>query len=268
MHDSINLSVFIPNEELPIIIPFGPRWCGKTLMIYRLCEYLHTQGYHVNPVREFIQKWNQHYLRDCECYLESLYKHDPSQLYICDPILLQIIDSRGNQICYIFDADGDCYFNPHYPDAPYPTFINQILHSPNPKRFIYFVEPCWSDIMGRKEYVDRIAKLQKHSYSPKKDACFILYNKIDQTPFDVQKRDHIIAAIKDCRMNYEGLWHIFRQNNPFKRWLQPYKAKFIPFTSFAPVPEEIYTPSLDLYPERLWKVITNSIKNRKYRVHQ
>ena len=45
--------ICIPNKDVPIIIPFGHRCIGKTLMIHRLIRYLLEDGYCCTPERTF-----------------------------------------------------------------------------------------------------------------------------------------------------------------------------------------------------------------------
>ena len=88
-----DIQVAIIDQQSPIIIPFGPRCCGKTMMIHRLCRYLCTKGYHVNPDRLFRPPYDQHYQYNCEKFHKSL----------CESIvpntkgmlLLDVKDSKG-----------------------------------------------------------------------------------------------------------------------------------------------------------------------------
>lgn len=257
-----DIHVCIPNSELPIIIPFGPRCCGKTMMIRRLCIYLYTKGYHVTPERKFRPLWDQRYQFICDEYFNSLWTNATSFL---DFILLEVIHPQGYPICYLLDAAGDSYFDPNNPNAPYPTFIHQIIHSPNPKQFIYFVEPNWADCLTREHYVSSINRWQMH-FDSQKNTTIILYNKIDKQPQFILPNNYVnyTAAVRDCQNFYPRLFHIFRKNIPF-RWFYPYRVKFVPFTSgtFVETPNGIithYAPSGNIYPEQLWKVITKAVR--------
>ncbi len=260
-----DIHVCIPNSELPIIIPFGPCCCGKTMMIRRLCRYLYTKGYHVTPVRKFRPSWDQRYQFICDDFDNSLWTIS-NAASILDFILLEVIHPKGYPICYLLDADGDCYFNPNYPNAPYPTFMNQIIHSPNPKQFIYFVEPDWADGLTREHYVSSINRWQMH-FDSQKNTAIILYNKIDVRPQFILSNHHVnyTAAVRDCQNLYPRLFDIFRRNIPLIRWFYPYRVKFIPFTSGTfyltkqgTVP---YIPSSDMFPEQLWKMISREYKH-------
>ncbi len=260
-----DVQVTIPYQQIPIIIPFGPRCCGKTMMIRRLCIYLYTKGYHVNPVRKFRPSWDQRYQFICDEFYNSLWTVS-NVASILDFILLEVIHPKGYPICYLLDADGDCYFDPNNPNAPYPTFIHQIIHSPNPKQFIYFVEPDWADLMTREHYVSSINRWQMH-FDSQKDTAIILYNKIDKQPQFILPNNHVnyTAAVQDCQILYPRLFDIFRRNVPLIRWFCPYKVKLIPFTSgifnLTKQGTVHYIPSSDMFPEQLWKVITKTIRN-------
>lgn len=258
-----DIHVCIPNPKVPIIIPFGPRCCGKTMMIRRLCIYLlHTQGYRIYPELNF--RWDPRYQFICDEYFNSCWTSSNATSFL-DVILLEVIHPRGYPICYLLDADGDSYFDPNNPNAPYPTFIHQIIHSPNPKQFIYFVEPDWADGMTRKHYVSSINRWQMH-FDSQKNTAIILYNKIDKQPQFILPNNYVnyTAAVRDCQNLYPRLFDIFRRNIPLIRWFYPYRVKFIPFTSgtFAETPNGVthYEPSGNIYPEQLWKVITKAIR--------
>lgn len=256
-----DIHVCIPNSELPIIIPFGPRCCGKTMMIRRLCLYLYTQGYRINPEHKF--RWDQRYQFICDEFYNNLWTLSNATSFL-DVILLEVIHPQGYPICYLLDVDGDCYFDPNNPNAPYPTFIHQIIYSPNPKQFIYFVEPNWADCLTREHYVSSINRWQMH-FDSQKNTAIILYNKIDKQPQFILPNNYVnyTAAVRDCQNLYPRLFHIFRKNIPF-RWFYPYRVKFVPFTSgtFVETRNGIthYAPSGNIYPEQLWKVITKAIR--------
>lgn len=259
-----DIHVCIPNSELPIIIPFGPRCCGKTMMIRRLCIYLYTKGYHVTPERKFRPLWDQRYQFICDEFYNNLWTLSNATSFL-DVILLEVIHPQGYPICYLLDVDGDCYFDPNNPNAPYPTFIHRIIYSPNPKQFIYFVEPNWADCLTRKDYVSSINKWQMH-FDSQKNTAIILYNKIDKQPQFILPNNYVnyTAAVRDCQNLYPRLFDIFRRNIPLIRWFYPYRVKFIPFTSgtFVETRNGIthYAPSGNIYPEQLWKVITKAIR--------
>ena len=260
--DPNDIHVCIPNSELPIIIPFGPRCCGKTMMIRRLCLYLYTQGYCINPEHKF--RWDQRYQFICDEFYNNLWTLSNATSFL-DVILLEVIHPQGYPICYLLDVDGDCYFDPNNPNAPYPTFIHQIIYSPNPKQFIYFVEPNWADCLTRKHYVSSINRWQMH-FDSQKNTAIILYNKIDIQPQFILPNNYVnyTAAVRDCQNLYPRLFDIFRRNIPLIRWFYPYRVKFIPFTSgtFVETRNGIthYAPSGNIYPEQLWKVITKAIR--------
>lgn len=259
--DPNDIHVCIPNSELPIIIPFGPRCCGKTMMIRRLCLYLYTQGHRINPEHKF--RWDQRYQFICDEFYNNLWTLSNATSFL-DVILLEVIHPQGYPICYLLDVDGDCYFDPNNPNAPYPTFIHQIIYSPNPKQFIYFVEPNWADCLTREHYVSSINRWQMH-FDSQKNTAIILYNKIDKQPQFILPNNYVnyTAAVRDCQNLYPRLFHIFRKNIPF-RWFYPYRVKFVPFTSgtFGQTPNGIthYTGSGNMYPEQLWKAITKAIR--------
>lgn len=262
LQDVNQIQVSIPNKRIPIVIPYGPQACGKTMMIFRLCKYLLKRGYHIKPVRDF-RPVSDKYYQDC-CEQFEKYLHNAETAISTNPlgfILIEISDKNGGPICYLFDAEGNCYFDPFISQTSYPTFINYIICSPNPKQYIFFVEPNWEDIQTRNSYVRHIADFQRHC-NRRKDKQIILYNKIDKCPLYITPTGYVdkrIAAM-DCQNQFAGLFDIFRQRNPIIRWLQPYIFKFIPFSSgfFYQDVSGIYKyeAGIDLYPQLLWQAIT------------
>lgn len=256
--------VCIPNKYIPVVIPFGPRCCGKTMMVLRLCKYLLKRGYNIRAVHDFRPSSDKYYQLACDDFIELLNKNDtPKNPY--GLLLIEISDEVGRPVCYLFDAEGNCYFDPASPQTSYPAFIHQIMCLPNPKQFIYVVEPHWGNIVDRTNYVQRITQCQTQFYNLRTDKVIILYNKIDITPFSLASGHvHIKYAFMDCKNLYNGLFNIFRQQNPILRWFKPYNADFIPFTSGFFYPCESgkskYEIGLDIHPQILWKTIMKAIK--------
>ena len=48
-----NIMVTIADQNVPIVVLFGPTTCGKTMTLIRLTRYLQKYGYKVSPVRSF-----------------------------------------------------------------------------------------------------------------------------------------------------------------------------------------------------------------------
>ena len=263
--DINDIQVCIPNEHLPIIIPYGSLGCGKTMMIIRLCKYLIRRGYHIKPVRDFRTISDKHYKGTCERFEKFLYTEEtfPSTTPY-GFILIEVFDKGGQPICYLFDAEGNCYFNKGYPNASYPAFISHVICSPNPKQYIFFVEPNWEDVQIRHNYVSHIATFRTH-FNPK-DNAIILYNKIDKCPLYITPTGYvdIRIAAKDCQNQYAGLFDIFRRRIPILRWFYPYIFTFIPFSSgffYQDVSGTYkYEASIDLYPQKLWKEIMKAVR--------
>ena len=163
--------------------------------------------------------------------------------------------------CWIL---GNCYFNKGYPNASYPAFISHVICSPNPKQYIFFVEPNWEDVQIRHNYVSHIATFRTH-FNPK-DNAIILYNKIDKCPLYITPTGYvdIRIAAKDCQNQYAGLFDIFRRRIPILRWFYPYIFTFIPFSSgffYQDVSGTYkYEASIDLYPQKLWKEIMKAVR--------
>lgn len=258
-----NIQISIPNDQLPIIMPYGPARCGKTMMILRLCKYLLKRGYHIKTIREFRPASDKYYKDCCEQFEKYLYNTETlrSTSRPFGFILIEISNKEGWPICYLFDADGNYYFDPSIPQTSYPTFIHYIICSPNPKQYIYIVEPNWEDIQTRRIYVRHIADFQR-LFNRRKDKQIILYNKIDNCPSYITPTGYVntkIAAM-DCQNKYAGLFDIFSQRNPILRWLQPYNFKFVPFSSGFFYQDASrtykYEAGIDLYPQLLWQAIT------------
>lgn len=262
----------IPEEQVPIIILFGPPACGKTMTLSRLCRYLIGIGYSVKPCTSF--RDDEYYHKLCERFTDSLFDDiaKPGSR-IGDSILIEIRDKNGKLIKYIFDTAGECYFDPR--DFYLTTFkpvsfhcILQLFLSPNPKRWCFFVEPNYRDIQVREYYVKGLEYIQSHFIIPKKDKSIIIYNKIDKTPFLISPTnvDHG-AVCNSIKSQYPGLLNLFQKHSLIYRLLvMPLGIGCIKIISFMTGyfcsfrdnrGDEYmkYNIGRDCYPKQLWNSI-------------
>ena len=263
-----NMMVTIPNRNIPIVIPFGPRYCGKSMMIKRLCCYLHNSGkYYIRPVEWFRPPSDKHYQQICDSFNMSLNLPQPLPATApLDTILLEVLNIREQSKCYLLDTDGGFYFDESIPSRFYPPFLNKILNSPNPKHFLFFATPDLGDEILRQEYVKQLADFTSMYIDRRKDKVTILYNKCDVNHRlgKSYNRDNVQVLKKECQSLYDGLMDIFRQTNPILHLFQPYICDFVPFSTGLYYCDNMgnctWGLSPDIFPQMLWQSILKSVK--------
>lgn len=263
LKDPNKIRVTIADNKVPLVVFFGPPSCGKTMTLIRLTRYLNDKNYQVKPVRTFRPSNDTHYLQLCNDFDKLVGNANAAASTNNISFMLVEIYKEGKSICQILEAPGEFYFNPQQPNAPFPAYVNTIIHSNNRKVWCHFVEPDWLDETDRSNYVKRIGKLKKEMKS--RDKTLFVFNKIDKTQFVVSAG---VVRISEARrwveMNYRGLFEPFRNNNPITSFFSPWRCGFVPFQtgSFTSAADGILTfqQGHDQYPQLLWKSILKYVK--------
>lgn len=252
--------VNIPRTNTPIVILFGPPACGKTMTLVRLCRYLINQGYTVQPsvcyrddekYKWFFDNFNNFIFDD---------KVKPASTGL-DHILIEVRDQKGVLHCYLYDAPGCWFFQ--YANAPttsFPIPLRDVFASPNPKRWCFFTEPNYGDLLTRESYLFTI-QVVYHSYrNPRLDKAIVIFNKIDKTPFLIGRENvRVNEAQSFVRTQYPFLWDIFINHTGVLSHLgfKIYDLRFVPFMTgyyiMGDRKEFIIGP--DVFPANLWNVI-------------
>lgn len=247
--------VSIANREPPIIIPFGPAYSGKTMMLYRLFQFLLVRGYAVKANRIFVPcSLSSVYEELVEKFMDGVLKDDIPVATSRLPLLFDVIN-KGNTVCHILDQTGTSHFDKF--DIENPVCLEEIMHCPNKKIWMFMLEPYWENKYNQKAYIERILEM-KAKIGPQ-----------DKVLFVATKADNLICIkIKEifhetlCR--YPGLFDVFENTNPITRLLHPYNFDFVAFSAgkFADTidgTEERYSVGDDKYPETLWKTVLKNI---------
>ena len=267
-NDPNSIVVTIADQNVPIVVLFGPTECGKTMTLIRLTRFLQKYGYKVSPIRSFRPAADDHYAKMCDGYNELVNSPNAAQgTEMISFMLVEVLDKSGRRICQILEAPGEYYFNPKKPNNTFPVYINTIINSNNRKIWIYMVEPNWKDPLDRSGYVSRIHHLKTMMRG--QDIAIFLYNKVDKSNFVISPGRVNIEGVKNDISNmYPGIFTPFVNEVPIYKWLKPYLCELVPF-SFVMFTEAThsdgsvyltYQQGVDEYPQMLWNTIMKKIR--------
>lgn len=241
--------LFIENDKIPIIIPFAPKGGGKTMMLRRLFEYLVAQGYIVRVNYSCVPN-----------NLLSIYKRHADQfikgMFSCEvpttqrtPLLFDLYNHNENQIFYILDQEGDCYFDDYiYPEN---VFLAEILNCPNKKIWLFMLEPPFFRSNMVKYYIRRIIDM-KAVIAPDDKVIFVA-TKADH--FSMNKYGN--CDVKEIRDLYHELFYAFKSTNPIINLFRGI-FRFVVFSA-GYFTNDHYVRGEDKYPSILWKTILRHI---------
>lgn len=255
LSDNIN----IVDTQTPIMVMVGPIGSGKTMVAYRLFNWLFNNGYNVTVDRVFLPatiKYYQQYADEFPKHIFDRYPSPPTHSLS----LYKVLDNLGNSVLQVFDSTGYEWFehNNYTVQKTYSPQILQVINSPNKKIWVYLTEPEWQDVSCRQSYVKSIQKLQLQI--GKKDEHIVLYNKIDKV-YKCMLSDDKVNLQEMIRMldnEYPDLLNTFRNKNRITSLFKPYDCTFIPFMTGDYHPENgriEYCPGPDAYPKNLWNKI-------------
>lgn len=250
-------NIDIMDTQTPIMVMVGPIDSGKTMVAYRLFNWLFNNGYRVEVDRAFrFDTAYSQFASHFGCNLYSPHLVNPPSL-----ALYKVLDEIGNSILQVFDAVGEEWFDVgnHKKAITYSPQILQVINSPNKKIWVYLTEPGWQDVSCRQSYVKSIQKLQLHI--GKKDEHIVLYNKIDKI------YNCMLSSKKMIRMldiEYPDLLNTFRNKNRITSLFKAYYCAIIPFVTGSYMDNidkqnvscaSYYTAGPDEYPANLWNKI-------------
>lgn len=262
--DDINIS----DRTAPIIMLFGPPSSGKSMTLVRLARFLRKNGYVVKPDHTF--KADNSYRVRCDKFCEDLNTSEALKGTGLNEFLMVKVVNHGKTICQILEAPGEHYFNPNKPSETgskdFRAYLTQIIRNlPNRKIWTFLVESEWNvHATIKRSYVERI-RTCKNQLLRRTDSVILLYNKVDQKEELIENgRINLPAANKAMMDEYEGLAPVFRNTNPITQLWQPYKYKFVPFTTGYYTKKEDgklrYNESEEKFPRMLWEAITKAIR--------
>lgn len=244
--------VSIANREVPIVIPFGPAYSGKTMMLYRLFQFLRGR-YCVEVERTFVPgSLYSVYEELAEKFIGGLLKGEIPVRTTELPLLFDVIN-KGKTVCHILDHTGTSHFDKNYIENP--VCLEEIMHCPNKKIWMFMLEPCWDNEYVQKAYIERILDMKTK------------INPLDKVIFVATKADKFFDKIEifnEMQIIYPGLFDVFKNTNPITRLLRPYNFDFVTFSAgnFSnniDGTEVYYSIGDDKYPEILWKTVLKNI---------
>lgn len=177
-------------------------------------------------------------------------------------ILIKILDQRSWPICQILRLHGDWCFDTNQPHFSFPVFFKYIQKTSHTKIWMFFIEDSWEDQVCRNYYSKRI--LQMKQFANHKDRIIFVESKVDlQSQFF--RRDGYPDSSKlfnSIKRQYPYVVDAFAYPPPIK-WFKPYKSEFVFFSAghftFDSKGRNVYIPSENIYPERLWAKILKNI---------
>lgn len=269
-NDPNQIRVTIADPDAPLIILFGPPSCGKTMALARLARYLNKRGYKISPIRSFRPSADKHYEEICkpENFNKLINSDEAAHSTSNISFMLVAVVKNGRTLCQILESPGENLFDPKKPTKPFPTYVNNIIHSNNRKLWTIMLDAEWTEKVNWVNYVERIRELSIQMDT--KDKVLFIYNKIDKTDFVRGKGDvNIPEARRDVSNKYLGIFEIFRNQNPITKLFRDYNCGFIPFQTgtYTPTAKQDskgntvwnYQEGADYYPQMLWNEIKKSI---------
>ncbi len=260
-----NKELFIADNHTPLVIMFGPRACGKTMVLVRLTRYLQSKGYNVQPISSLRPANDKKYMEICLNYDSMIKgKNVPFSHIIITPLLVGI-STHGNRICQILDIPGDfCFDFSEMRGDYFKGNMDSILKLNNRKIWLVMVNPSqFTSHNERVLYADVLRKLKEREKLH--DSVIFVLNKIDATPFVVGSGNiKYSLALQHIEFLYPNIFVPFRNVNPITKWWRPNNFDFTAFQTgdFSEAADGTLTfeEGPDIYPQRLWAFIQKRIR--------
>lgn len=257
-------------DPAPVLILFGPKSSGKTMALKRLIRYLQSGNmrnkYSVVADPNFRPSDDNEYKKSCETFMSNVHSDQAEEgTGNVDFMLIKVRNNQGKTIFQILEAPGEDYFDPGYPEAPYPDYINRIITGLSNKRtWVFFLEKDWLNERDRSNYAERISQLAP--LMKRNDKVIVNCVKADEH----NELLHQGLAVKDrflqeIRNQYPGIFGTFTNNNPLTRFYRPYNFEFNAFSAgkFAKSSGDrmpMYAPSDENYPREFLRIIMKTVK--------
>lgn len=128
-------------------------------------------------------------------------------------MLVTVRDKNKKPICQILEAPGEHYFDEGYPNAQFPSYINEILAKQNRRIWLFIVERNWKDDRVRNAYANKIISMR--NIMPTKDKVIFICHKADLSSDLLNNGQPITKQFyEDIRNQYPGIFTQYRSNNP------------------------------------------------------
>lgn len=266
--DPNKIKVEIADHDTPLVVFFGPPYCGKTMTLIRLTRYLRGQGYTVEPITSFRPGYDANYKKMCAGFDQMIGSEDAAQSTTkINFMLVQVSSDKGKPLCQILEAPGEHYFSPNTPQANFPKYINAIINCNNRKIWAVMVEPDNTnptmDMEARRAYANKICALKTKIRA--RDKVMFVFNKIDESQFVIDPENIKYGFAKRHIENlYPNIFSKFINTNPITRWWHPYNFDFVAFQTgdFSEAADGTLTfeQGSDFYPKKMWQLISKRLK--------
>lgn len=253
----------------PVVIFFGPKDSGKTVVLLRLASFLgNYQDISLKINREF--RTDPDYddvIKKFEENISNL-SYSPPRTLAINFLLLDIF--KGNEpLCQILEAPGEHFFDVERPSLTgFRRYLSTILSGiDNKKIIVIFFEPGMLKTPEmRVQYSNRL-KLLISKLDLKRDKLIVLYNKVDKKTELFKNGEVNRKAIKDEIFNIES-FSSFKNTLLSNRRLK--RVQFLPFSSgeFYDDPNgsnvQDWSIGNNKYPKELWQNIQECLKKTKW----
>lgn len=251
----------IADKQTPLVILIGQHVCGKTSVLIRLSSFLMKEGWRVSPLKNFHPN-SRTYQFYCDAFVRMVFCNDLSQWCSIPDILLEVIDNHGRKVCQLLEYDSDRFLDENTLTNDSSEVFSR--HQGN-LTIIPFISDYPEDVHL---FIDRVRKCQSLIRTVKgKVRWLFLYNKIDLMSGHYWQIDDGYQYVKhaiDCI--YPGLFDSFRTSGVRRIW-STYTCSLMPFSSgvfesaINPSGEviDVYSPSSDCFPKRLWDYILKGL---------
>lgn len=257
------IAVTISDTLAPLVVLYGPPACGKTMTMVRLTRFLHKRGYDIQPDTTFRHSSDTRYKKRCDQFSDAIESDLAAESTANIDFMLIKVRKNSRTICQILEAPGEGYFDPQDPKQPYPSYVHQILSSPNRKIWAIFLEPEWLNASDRNNYVSRVSQLATKMQP--KDKVLFIFNKVDKT--DCVVRDGVVrkaSVLETAKQQYVNMFEPFRNTIPVIKWFRPWNCGFVPFQtgSYTELVTggQQYIESSDRYCSQLWEDLLSTIR--------
>lgn len=223
----------VTDTTTPIAVFFGPSSSGKTMALLRMIRYFKEElSFTVEAERTFRPSHDRHYARMCnELSMMVNSQFAPKNTDAISFMLVKVFDPAGHPILQILEAPGEHYFDETIPTAPFPAYIQHIIHSiPNRKIWVYFVEQDWRDQTDRNNYATKISEMQ--TLTPN-DKLVFLFNKCDKKAhqYDRGGRPKLDLFLRTIAQQYPGIFNRYSNTGIARFMFGPYKFNYVCFSS-------------------------------------
>ena len=246
------LGVSIIDKRTPIIVPFAPRYLGKTCLLHRLIHYIRDNGNFVQLDKIALCQHFNHCIDVLDEYTKYLCsKCSPCATVI--PIFGRVFFNGETKVQFV-DFPGEFLYNINHPKTP--SALKEIIDSPNKKIWLFMLElNGLGGQIERDNYSERIMEVAAH-ISPN-DKIIIVVNKIDMCSMDLN------SIVQALYLQYPAVLNCFKNQNPVTKLWRPFNCDIVSFSAgdFCRTCDnkEMFRPGLDTYPKQLWKAICKGL---------